>query len=80
MPCVPVALNSGLFWPRRALLRLPGTIVVEFLPPIAPGLDKDAFMQRLQSDIETATARLIAEGAAELASLGVVSAGKTRGD
>jgi 1-acyl-sn-glycerol-3-phosphate acyltransferase len=69
VPCVPVALNSGLFWPRRALLRLPGTIVVEFLPPIAPGLDKAAFFQRLQNDIETATARLVAEGEAELKSL-----------
>jgi 1-acyl-sn-glycerol-3-phosphate acyltransferase len=71
VPCVPVALNSGLFWPRRALLRLPGTIVVEFLPPIPPGLDKETFQRRLQSDIETATARLVAEGVAELASLGV---------
>jgi len=66
VPCVPVALNSGLFWPRRAFHRLPGTIVVEFLDPIPPGLDKDAFFQRLQNDIETATARLIAEGEAEL--------------
>jgi len=73
-------LNSGLFWPRRALQRLPGTIVVEFLPAIAPGLDKDTFMRRLQADIETATARLIAEGKAELARLGVASAGATRGD
>jgi 1-acyl-sn-glycerol-3-phosphate acyltransferase len=71
VPCVPVALNSGLFWPRRALQRLPGTIVVEFLPAIAPGLDKDTFQRRLQNDIETATARLIAEGKAELASLGL---------
>ena len=46
---------------------MPGTIVVEFLPPIPPGLDKDAFLRRLQSDIETATARLLAEGRAELA-------------
>ena len=43
VPCVPAALNSGLFWPRRSLRRLPGTIVVEVLDPIAPGLDKDAF-------------------------------------
>jgi len=71
VPCIPVALNSGLFWPRRAFRRLPGTIVAEFLPPIPPGLDKDAFLQRLQSDIETATARLIAEGEAELKSLGL---------
>ncbi len=70
VPCVPVALNSGLFWPRRAFMRLPGTIVVEFLPPIPPGLDKQAFFARLQSDIETATARLIAEGQAELKRLG----------
>ena len=65
-PCVPVALNSGLFWPRRAFLRYPGTIVVEFLDPIPPGLDIDTFFRRLQSDIETATARLLAEGRAEL--------------
>ena len=64
MPCVPVALNSGLFWPRRSFRRLPGTVVVEFLDPIAPGLDKADFFERLQHDIETATARLIAEGEA----------------
>jgi 1-acyl-sn-glycerol-3-phosphate acyltransferase len=69
VPCVPVALNSGLFWPRRALRRLPGTIVVEFLPPIAAGLDKDTFFKRLQNDVETATARLLAEGRSELKSL-----------
>jgi len=66
VPCVPVALNSGLFWRRRSFVRLPGTIVVEFLDPIAPGLDKQAFFDRLQNDIETATARLIAEGEHEL--------------
>jgi 1-acyl-sn-glycerol-3-phosphate acyltransferase len=66
VPCIPVALNSGLFWPRRKFMRLPGTIVVEFLPPIAPGLPKDEFFKRLQSDIETATTRLLAEGQAEL--------------
>ena len=62
VPCVPIALNSGLFWPRRSLRRFPGTVVAEILDPIAPGLDKDAFFTRLQNDIETATARLIAEG------------------
>jgi 1-acyl-sn-glycerol-3-phosphate acyltransferase len=61
VPCVPIALNSGLFWPRRSILRLPGTVVIEILNPIAPGLDKDAFFKRLQNDLEPATARLIAE-------------------
>jgi 1-acyl-sn-glycerol-3-phosphate acyltransferase len=61
VPCLPVALNSGLFWPRRSLKLRPGTVIVEILDPIAPGLDKDAFFERLRDDIETATARLLAE-------------------
>ena len=60
--CLPIALNSGLFWPRRSMRRYPGTIIVEFLDPIAPGLDKEAFSQALQQVIESATARLVAEG------------------
>jgi 1-acyl-sn-glycerol-3-phosphate acyltransferase len=67
VPCVPVALNSGLFWPRRAFMRYPGTIVVEFLDPIPPGLPIDEFFRRLRDAIETATARLVAQGRAELA-------------
>jgi len=62
LPCVPVALNSGLFWPRRSLRRYPGTVLVEVLDPIPPGLDKRAFLRRLQDVLEEATARLVAEG------------------
>jgi 1-acyl-sn-glycerol-3-phosphate acyltransferase len=72
MPCTPIALNSGLFWPRRSFLRYPGTILVEVLDPIKPGLDKSAFAATLQERIETATARLVAEGRAELAAHGIV--------
>ena len=61
IPCVPVALNSGLFWPRRSVLRRPGTIVVEFLDPIPPGLPKSEFLLRLIESIETASNRLLAE-------------------
>jgi 1-acyl-sn-glycerol-3-phosphate acyltransferase len=62
VPCVPVALNSGLFWPRRSILRHPGTVIVEILDPIMPGLEKDEFFRRLQSELEAATSRLIEEG------------------
>jgi 1-acyl-sn-glycerol-3-phosphate acyltransferase len=65
VPCTPFALNSGLFWPRRQFVRRPGAIIVEFLPPIEPGLDRKAFSRRLQHDIETATTRLIAEARQE---------------
>jgi 1-acyl-sn-glycerol-3-phosphate acyltransferase len=67
VPCLPIALNSGLYWPRRSILRKPGTIVVEILDPIAPGLDKDEFKARLQDTIEAATGRLVEEGRQELA-------------
>jgi 1-acyl-sn-glycerol-3-phosphate acyltransferase len=68
--CVPIALNSGLFWPRRQFLRYPGTITVEILDPIAPGLAIDVFFERLQRDIEAATARLIAQGRRDIAAAG----------
>jgi len=61
VPCVPVALNSGLYWPRRSWLRFPGTIVAEILDPIAPGLDKDTFFTRLRDGIEAASERLLQE-------------------
>ena len=66
VPCLPVALNAGLFWPRRKFLRYPGTIVLEVLDPIPPGLDRQAFAARVEADIEAATARLVAEGEREL--------------
>ncbi len=62
VPCVPFALNSGLFWPRRKFLRYPGTIVLEFLPPIPPGLPRKAFQAALEGAIEPATQALVAEG------------------
>ncbi len=58
LPVVPVALNSGLFWGRRSFLKHPGRIVLEFLPPIPPGLGRAAFMRELETRIETATDRL----------------------
>jgi 1-acyl-sn-glycerol-3-phosphate acyltransferase len=62
--CVPVALNTGLFWPRRSLSIHPGTVTIAFLEPIEPGLDKQSFMKLLEDRIETATADLISEALA----------------
>ena len=61
-PCVPAATNVGLFWPRKGIYRKPGLAVVEFLPEIPPGLTKTAFLQRLESEVETASDRLHEEG------------------
>lgn len=60
-PCVPVAANVGVFWPKRGILRNPGLAVVEFLPRIEPGLPVPEFMRRLEKDIETASDKLLDE-------------------
>jgi 1-acyl-sn-glycerol-3-phosphate acyltransferase len=69
VPCLPVALNSGLFWPRRTFMRYPGTLVVEFLDPLPPGLSRKEFTARVSTAIEDATARLVAAARREQAEL-----------
>lgn len=59
--CVPVATNIGVFWPKRGILRKPGTAVIEFLPRIPAGLDKADFLAQLEEAVETNSNRLMAE-------------------
>lgn len=61
VPVVPIAHNSGLFWPRNAFLRHPGRITLQVMPPIPPGLPREDFMHRLQDAIETTTRALETE-------------------
>ncbi|WP_374395936.1 lysophospholipid acyltransferase family protein [Tabrizicola sp.] len=60
-PCHPVATNVGVFWPKRGILRKPGLAVVEFLPPIAPGLPVPEFMAQLETQVEVRSNSLMAE-------------------
>jgi 1-acyl-sn-glycerol-3-phosphate acyltransferase len=62
VPLVPAAVNSGLYWGRRAFLKRKGRIVLEFLPPIPPGLPRREVMTMLETRIEAATAALEREG------------------
>lgn len=61
LPVVPVAVNTGLFWPRKGWGVRPGRAVVEFLPVIAPDFPREAFMPRLKAEIEANSDRLMAE-------------------
>jgi 1-acyl-sn-glycerol-3-phosphate acyltransferase len=61
VPCVPAATNVGVFWPKRGIYRKPGLAVVEFLPAIPKGLDRIAFMARLEHDVESASNALMRE-------------------
>ncbi len=58
-PVVPAAINSGCYWGRRKFFKFPGKIVVEFLPPIRPGLPLKEFMRLLEQNIEEASRKLI---------------------
>ncbi|WP_425084312.1 lysophospholipid acyltransferase family protein [Ruegeria profundi] len=60
-PCVPVATNAGVFWPRSGILRKPGLAIVDFLNPIEPGVERDAFLNRLENVIETRSNALMKE-------------------
>lgn len=59
--CVPAATNVGVFWPRHGILRHPGLAVLEFLPPIPPGLSISAFMAEIERVVEAGSDRLMRE-------------------
>jgi 1-acyl-sn-glycerol-3-phosphate acyltransferase len=64
LPIVPMATNSGLFWPRSGWLKSPGKVVFEFLPPIAPGQDRKAMMHELEQKLESQSNALMNEARA----------------
>jgi 1-acyl-sn-glycerol-3-phosphate acyltransferase len=78
VPCVPIALNSGLFWPRRRFLRFPGTVRVEVRDPIPPGHDRETFLAELERDLEAATAHLLAEGEQDIGPRGLAGIARPR--
>jgi 1-acyl-sn-glycerol-3-phosphate acyltransferase len=51
LPCVPVALNTGKVWPKNSFNKYPGSITISFLNPIQSGLEKNKFLEKLQSEI-----------------------------
>jgi 1-acyl-sn-glycerol-3-phosphate acyltransferase len=59
LPCTPVAVNTGLYWPAHGIVRRPGLAVIEFLPAIPPGEKREAFMTELEKRIETASNALL---------------------
>lgn len=61
LPIVPVATNSGYYWPKNAFFKKPGKVVFQILPQIPPGLPAGEVMQRLSEQIETSSNLLIAE-------------------
>lgn len=53
LPIVPLALNTGLFWPKMSWIKKPGKVVFEFLPPIPAGKSSDEVMALLEEKLES---------------------------
>ncbi|MBR9826638.1 MAG: 1-acyl-sn-glycerol-3-phosphate acyltransferase [Alphaproteobacteria bacterium] len=60
-PVVPVATNLGQCWPQQRWEKHAGTAVIEFLEPIEPSSDRDAFLFELEMRAETRSRTLEAE-------------------
>ena len=65
LPILPVAINTGLYWPRNSFWKYPGKVVIEFLPLIPTGLPPESILKMLETQIEEASAKLAAEGRAK---------------
>ena len=58
MPIVPLALNSGLFWPRKSWIKRPGKVVFHFLEPISSNQEGIQLLAELEKRIEEGTINL----------------------
>ena len=59
IPVTPIALNTGLIWKPKGIMRSPGTVTFKILPSIPAGLSRDAFMRELENKIETESQALL---------------------
>ncbi len=60
IPVTPVALNTGLIWKPKGLMRSPGHVTFKVLPAIPAGLPREEFMARLEETIESESQALLA--------------------
>src|SRR5262249_52156922 len=61
LPVIPVALNSGVFWPRNSWLKSSGTVIIQIMEPVAPGKERHELMSELEQTIENQSNVLVAE-------------------
>jgi len=61
LPIIPMALNTGLFWPRSGWLKSPGCVIFEFLKPIKPGLERQKLMVKIEKNTEESSTSLMNE-------------------
>lgn len=58
-PIVPVALNTGVFWPKRRYCKWPGLARVKFLAALPEHQDSEALLNKFETDLERESLALI---------------------
>ena len=61
LPIIPLAMNSGMYWPRNSFFKSKGTVVFEFLKPIEPGIERGKLIAKLEKEVEGASNALMEE-------------------
>jgi len=56
---LPIALNSGLCWPKHPNIIKKGNIIIQVLPSINTGLGKKEVLDKVEKTIEEATNKLL---------------------
>jgi len=56
---VPIALNSGNFWPKHTFIKKPGKIIIKILEKIPMNLEKFELLNKIESEIESETKKII---------------------
>lgn len=59
VPVTPVALNTGLIWKPKGIMRSKGHVTFKVLPPIPPGLPREEFMRELETVLERESQALL---------------------
>ena len=62
VPMIPMALNTGYFWGKTRILKIPGEIIFRFMPALPRGLDRDGLLATLRTTFEAADSRLDSAG------------------
>ncbi len=60
LPIVPVAINSGAFWPKHGFIKKPGIVDFQIMPMIPAGTGFSDILKQLEAAIEPTSAQLMA--------------------
>ena len=56
---LPVAVNSGLFWPKKGFVMKKGNIIIDIQKPINNNLPKQDVLEEVKKSIESASNKLL---------------------